>query len=609
MSATPLAAVASAAPLLSAEKSALAAHLVEGLDRQQLTWLSGYMAGAAACSLPGVEAADAVPTSGDEPILTVVFGSQTGNAKGVAEAVAGQAEQDGLAVRLLRADDYALHELKTERLLYVVISTHSSGDEVEPPDDSRGFVEHLNGRRAPKLDGLKFAVLGLGDSSYPDFCGVARQLDARLAELGGERVLECADADVDFENVAEDWQSKALARAGELQQKARQGPSSSLPSAVVTPLHPPVCWKRQHPFQAEVLANQRIVASASDKDVRHLELSLEGSGLTYQPGDALGVWPVQDAALVDAVLETLGLDGRSDVRCKNEVLSLRQWLRERRELTVLTRGFVAAQADRGGHAELEALLRDRKALASLLAGTQLLDLLWRWPADWDADDLVATLRPLAPRKYSIASSQAQVGEEVHLVVDRLQFEVDGEARWGVASRFLCELEEGATLPVFVEANDRFRLPADPARDVIMIGPGTGVAPFRAFVQERASLGGDGRNWMVFGNPHRRTDFLYQLEWQQALKRGHLDRLDVAFSRDQAEKVYVQHRIAEQGVELWRWLEGGAHLYLCGDADRMAPDVEQALREVAMAHGAKSSDEAVDWLSGLRREGSFARDVY
>jgi sulfite reductase (NADPH) flavoprotein alpha-component len=599
--------------LLSKDKQQLAARLVEGLEEPALNWLSGYLAGLAA-QRPAGRTGDAEPAPlkavDAQQRLTVVYGSQTGNARRAAEQLAERATAAGLEARLLRADAYPLHELKKERLLYVVVSTHSSGDVVEPPDDARSFVEYLHSRRAPRLPELAYAVLALGDTSYPDFCAIGRRIDERLAELGATRLFARGEADVDVETVAVPWTGTALEQA-----RARLKPSPAQPApagGVVTPLHPVrAAWTRQRPFQAEVLANQRIVASDSGKDVRHLELSLEGSGLAYQPGDALGVWPTQSPGLVDAVLETLGLDGDREVAFKDERLPLAQWLGQRRELTGLTRPFLAAHAERGGHAALKALLEPgaQGELAALLRGTPLLDLLRRHPAGWDAEALVAALRPLAPRMYSIASSQARVENEVHLTVDRLHYRSDGEERWGVASHHLCALDEGDTVPVFVEANDRFRLPAEPSRDVIMIGPGTGVAPFRAFVQERAATGASGRNWLFFGNPRRRTDFLYQLEWQQAVRDGALARLDVAFSRDQAHKVYVQHRLREQGRELWAWLQDGAHLYVCGDADRMAPDVHQALLDVATTHGGKSPDDAEAWLRALAAEGRYARDVY
>ncbi len=601
------------APPLSMEKTALAAQLIQGLDANALIWLSGYMAGAAAGTngmavrqLP--QPADAA----EAPRLTVLYGSQSGNARRVAERLAESATAAGLNARLIRADAYPLHELKAERLLYVVISTHSTGDEIEPPDDSRAFVEHLAGRRAPQLPGMSYAVLALGDTSYPDFCGIGRVVDERLAALGATRLFARGEADVDLDTVADPWSTTALQEARSFLGEGRDGSRQPAVNAVVTPLHPAhTAWNRQHPFAAEVLVNQRIVANDSGKDVRHVELLLEGSGITYQPGDALGVWPVQAPTLVDAVVDTLGLSADSLVTLKGETLPLSQWLGQRRELTVLTRPFIQAHAERGGHAGLQDLLVPdaREKLSHLLGRVQLLDLLREYPADWDADALVAALRPLAPRMYSIASSQRQVGDEVHLTIDRLHYTSGDEERWGVASRHLCALAEGDTVPVFVDANDRFRLPPDPARDVIMIGPGTGVAPFRAFIQERAASGASGRNWLFFGNPHRRTDFLYQLEWQQAVKRGQLHRLDVAFSRDQAHKVYVQQRIRERGRALWTWLDGGAHLYVCGDAGHMAPDVHAALIDVATEHGGKSPGDAGAWLENLMSEGRYARDVY
>jgi sulfite reductase (NADPH) flavoprotein alpha-component len=531
--------------------------------------------------------------------LSIVYGSQTGNAKRLAEELSRQAEGSGLSVRLLRADAYPLRELKDERLLYVVISTQGDGD---PPDDARGFVEHLLGKRAPALKSLKFAVLGLGDSSYPRFNATGRQIDERLAELGAQRLFDRGEADLDIETVATPWLSRAL-------DKARDELKSSAPLATVTALRPAGAspWSREKPFAAELLANQRLTGRGSRKDVRHLEVSLEGSGLSYLPGDALGVWPRNPAPLVEAVLAELSLDANAPV----EGTALGLLLTEKRELTRLARPFVQKHAERAGSEALARLLlpENSEAFANLLATHQLVDLLQAFPATWSAADLVAALRPLAPRLYSIASSQAAVGAEAHLTVDHLAWESPGGRRWGAASHLLASSEEGARLPVFIESNDRFRLPRDGSRDVIMIGPGTGVAPFRGFVQERAAAGASGRNWLLFGNPHARHDFLYQLEWQQALKSGQLARLDLAFSRDQADKVYVQHRLREHGRELYGWLEDGAHLYVCGDATRMARDVEAALLDVIATHAGKDPDASRDYLSALQQQGRYARDVY
>jgi sulfite reductase (NADPH) flavoprotein alpha-component len=584
--------------------------LFRSLDQSRLLWASGYFAGlAAACEQTSTAIATAKAPAAERQTLTVLYGSQTGNAKRWAGQLAERAGAQGLDVRLVRASDYSVKELAKEQFLYVVISTHSAGDEAQPPDDSRDFVEQLLGRRAPKVPGLSFAVLALGDTSYPDFCGVGRKIDERLEALGGTRLFALGEADVDIDTVADPWLEQALQKARERQEDAAPHPASS---GVVTPLRPnQKIWNRQRPFHAQVLASQRIVADDSIKDVRHIELSLEESGITYQPGDALGVWPTQSADLVRAVLATLSLDGDTSVTVNAESKPLSEWLTHHRELTTITRPFLAAHAERAGSAELRQLLEpdNRARLAELLASVQVLDLLRSHPAAWTAQELVENLRPLAPRMYSIASSQKAVDEEVHLTVDHVHYRAGEEDRWGVASHYLFNLEEGDTAPVFIDGNDRFRLPEDDTRDIIMIGPGTGVAPFRAFVQERAAAGATGRNWLFFGNPHRRSDFLYQIEWQKAVERGELHRLDVAFSRDQDNKIYVQHRIREQAADLWAWLQGGAHVYLCGDAEHMAPDVHAALIDVAVEQGGKSPDEAQAWISRMMTEGRYARDVY
>ncbi len=592
---------------LSEDKQQLARQLVDGLDAPSLHWLSGYLAGLAV-QRPAEhgghsEPAVALATTAQQR-LTVLYGSQTGNAKRLAEDLGRRAEASGLAVRIQRADAYVLRELKNEHLLYIVISTQGDG---EPPDDARALVDFLAGTRAPKLAQLHYAVLGLGDSSYPQFCAIGRQLDERLAELGGQRLFARGDADVDLETIASPWLDQAL-------QQAREQLRTQTPMATVTPLRPTragASWTREHPFAAPVLLNQRITGRDSDRDVRHLELSLEGSGLHYAPGDALGIWPVQSPLLVDAVLATLRLDGDTAVRQNDQELPLRRWLAERRELTRLTRPFLAAHAERADSDALRALLQPeaREALGRLFDSWQLLDLLQRHPAAWRADELVAALRPLAPRLYSIASSAAVVGEEAHLTVAHVDYQFDGQARWGTASRHLVERAEGDTVPVFIESNERFRLPADGSRDIVMIGPGTGVAPFRGFVQERVESGASGRNWLLFGNPHFHSDFLYQVEWQQALKQGQLHRLDLAFSRDQADKIYVQHRLREQGRELYAWLDGGAHLYVCGDANRMAKDVHRTLIDIVAEHGGRSTEDADAWLGELIQQGRYARDVY
>ena len=604
-----------AAPLpspLTGDQGALLSRFVEGADGGALLWASGYLAGAARALTP-TALAIAAPALAPQP-ATIIYGSQTGNARRTAEALHAQLRDAGLPARLLRADAYPLRELGTESLLYLVISTQGEGD---PPDDAIGFAEFLHGKRAPKLPQLKYAVLGLGDSSYADFCGIARKLDARLAELGAARVQALGEADLEIDTVAAPWREAALGHAREL---LKPTPAAHL--ATVTPLRPHAApaWSQDRPFPAELLASQPLSGrefkgtgfrryAAPDKDVRHIELSLGGSGLHYEPGDALGIRHRNPDALVDTVLAATRLDGDSEVEHDGESLPLSRWLAERRELTRLAKPVLAALAERANARELAQLLEPgNSGLATLLNDHQLIDALRRWPADWDAAALVAALRPQVRRLYSIASSRKRVGDEAHLTLDVLRYHAHGFDHLGAASGFLAALEDGAQLPVYIEPNERFRVPADGSRDIIMVGPGTGVAPFRGFVQERAETGASGRNWLFFGARHFNTGFLYQTEWQDALQKGELHRLELAFSRDQAERIHVQQRLREQGRDVFDWLQGGAHLYVCGAID-MGKDVHAALLEIVREHGGGDAEAAADYLSNLQREGRYSRDVY
>jgi sulfite reductase (NADPH) flavoprotein alpha-component len=507
-------------------------------------------------------------------------------------------------VRLLRADAYPLKELVDERLLTVVISSQGEGD---PPDDALAFVEFLNGRKAPKLDQLHFAVLGLGDSSYAQFNAVARRIDARLAELGGTRWAPVAEADVDIASVAEPWRRQALAVVGERQKTAKAGTQ-------VTTLRPATApalelYTRENPYTAELFVNQRITGRNSEQDVRHLEIGLD-SALAYEPGDALGVWAHNSPALVAGVLSQNGLHADQAVSLDGRELELGQWLSSERELTRMSRAFVQQHAERHGIEALHALLKPehQSELSRLLGQTQVPDFLARYPGRWPAEDLLRALRPMAPRLYSIASSRKSVGEEAHLTVAVLDYAAANGRRQGLASGCLAARAESDRLAVFIEANERFRLPKDTGRDILMIGPGTGVAPFRGFLQERTETAATGRNWLLFGARHADSQFLYQLEWQEALKSGRLHRLDLAFSRDQSERVYVQQRLRENAAEVYAWLQGGAHVYVCG-AIAMGKDVHQALLAVVQSQGGLSDEAAAEYLSALQHDGRYARDVY
>jgi sulfite reductase (NADPH) flavoprotein alpha-component len=597
-------------PPLDGAKTRLLDQLTEGLGRDALLWLTGYLAGLARRGEEPATTTLRTQAEREAPATyaaTVLYGSQTGHAEHLPTELAARLNESRVQTRLCSASAYPKRELKDERLLLVIISTHGDGD---PPDNARDLLEFLSSRRAPHLESLQYAVLALGDSSYPQFCHVGRQVDARLEVLGGRRVLPLAEADVDFETVAEPWTARIAEQgrtlAGRDTAAANAVPPEPRTASIV------VGYTRANPFSAEILVNQRITGRDSDRDVCHLELLIENSGLHYQPSDSLGVIPVQADALVNQVLDRLKLQGSEEVEFKGETLPLRRWLTERRELTILTRPFLAAHAGRCGNGPLREALdpagSDR--LRQLLTTWQLPDLLARCPAAWLATDLIAALRPLAPRLYSIASSPLPSdGNEVHLTVAHVDYNFEGANRWGVGSHYLYNLALDAHVRIFVEPNNRFRLPVDGKRDIIMIGPGTGVAPFRAFVQHRAALGAEGRNWLFFGNRHFRSEFLYQAEWQDALAKKTLHGLDVAWSRDGTQRVYVQQCMQEQAPELYAWIKGGAYVYVCGDATHMATDVHSALTRIDIEQGALSEEAAGEWLQQLAGECRYVRDVY
>ena len=610
MSATPI----SALPLgpLDPERSELLSRLVDGLEPAHLQWLSGFAAGVAherghgsrSLTVPAVAPLQA-PRPEASARLAIVYGSQTGNGKRIAERLGRAAEAAGLAVRVSAAGAYPLKDLAKERLLVVVMSTHGDGD---PPDDARSFIDFLASKRAPKLDQLSYSVLALGDSSYPKFCETGRVVDEKLAALGARRLVDRADADVDFDRIANPWLEQVVAGARESLGSTQVATVTRLRSVPAAPQ-----FTREAPFTAEILDNQRLTARDASKDVRHIELSLAGSGLAYQPGDALGVWHENPRAIVEGVLAAVHATGDEKVEADGESRSLREWLTSAREITRLTRPFLAQHAELAKDAALAAVLEpgQQEPLRRTLKDLQLVDVLQRHPAPWEPAKLVAALRPLAPRLYSIASSQDAVGDEAHLTVAVVDYELDRQRRLGAASAFLAGLSgPEARARVFIEQNERFRLPADTSRDVIMIGPGTGVAPFRGFLQHREAQGAAGRHWLFFGARYFQSEFLYQLEWQDAVKKGLLNRFDLAFSRDRSiAREYVQDRIRRQGKDLYAWLEGGAYVYVCGDAEKMAPDVNAALVDVVAQHGGIDRESAEAYVRRLADERRYLRDVY
>ena len=580
---------------------------IAGLNANQLTWMSGYMAGMAALQDPALAAPQQISAvAAAEPVgnLTIIYGSQTGNAKGIAVAYQAKASAAGIPAKVVSMADYKPRQIKNETHIAIVVSTHGEG---EAPDDAVELHEFLGSKKAPKLPNLKYAVLGLGDTSYEFFCQTAKDFDTRLATLGATAVVERVDCDVDYDSAAAKWQDDILAKIkDDLTAKTTQVPVA----AAANTANVASIYSKKNPFSGTLLASQKITGRDSVKDIRHIEISLEDSGIQYQAGDALGVYFLNDADMVTRVIAAYGLDADASVTIGEHTLSLGHALTEKCELTLSYPTFVKALADTTNDPGLVALLADKTALREYLVPRQIVDIAIDYPVAITAQQLVDACRPLTARLYSIASSQSEVEDEVHLTVALVEYDAHGFTHQGGASGFLStRLEEGAAVKVYVESNDNFRLPADPNTPVIMVGPGTGIAPFRAFMQERDAQDAQGNNWLFFGNPNFTQDFLYQTEWQGYVKSGLLSKVSLAFSRDQAEKVYVQHRLVEQGAEVYKWLEQGAHFYVCGDANHMAKDVEQALLDIYQTHGKQTADEAKKSLLALRKAKRYQKDVY
>lgn len=578
------------------------------LDQQQLWWASGYLAGLAAAA-SGAAAAPQAPAAGAavRPTWTVFYASETGNSRGIAGELAAAIQGLGFESRTVDLAEFKPAQLKKETRALFVVATHGLGD---PPDGTEPFFEFLEGERAPRLESLEYSVLALGDSSYEDFCETGRQLDARLEALGAKRLEPRVECDVDFEEASGAWQASVLQRVKDDGDAGADARAAAAQPHLVTVA--PASYSRRNPFPAEVLANQPITGIGSSKTVHHVVLSLEDSGLTYEPGDSLGVWPTNPPALVSQFLELLSLDADARVALGDDTLTLGEALAHRLELTQLGRTFLSGYAERFAVEPLQALLAPaaRVELNAYLADRQIIDVLADHPVGLGAQDLVDVLKRLTPRLYSIASSLAANPDEVHVTIGVVRYDAFGRPHFGSASNFLADFPAtpGATVPVFIAENVRFRLPADDA-PLVMIGAGTGVAPYRAFLEERDARGAAGENWLFFGDRNFDSDFLYQLEWARMRKQGLLTRHDVAFSRDQAEKVYVQSRIRERGTELFSWLERGAHVYVCGDAKHMAPDVHEALLDVIEAGLGADRAAAEAYLESLKQQQRYQRDVY
>ncbi|MSO99748.1 MAG: sulfite reductase subunit alpha [Acetobacteraceae bacterium] len=544
---------------------------------EQRAWLSGFLAGVQTANGPQ-QAVPAAPPKARVP-LTILFGTESGNAEALAQRARRAAGKLGFAVKMVDMAETTPAKMAEIPNLLLIASTWGEGD---PPQRAVDFYEALLDDNAPRFEKTRFAVLALGDRAYAQYCEIGRRMDERLAALGATRIVDRIECDLDFEAPAGSWIDTTLDRIGKESIETVMAAEDTSVIHVDFARGGGEAWTRAQPFAAEITEHVRLTGSRSLSDTRHIELSLEGSGLLYEPGDALGIVARNDPALVDAVLKAAGLNGET---------ALRDALRDRFDITTLTAKQITDHA---------ALTGTTAPGAGWAMGRQVIDLLEAAPHKFSPQQLTTLLRPLPPRYYSIASSRKSAGEEAHLLVAAVRYETHGRQRMGVASIDMNERRKtGDRLEVFLRPNPHFRLPADPSRPVVMIGPGTGVAPFRGFMQEREATGAKGKNWLVFGHRNFMHDFLYQLEWQDWIKEGLLTRLDVAFSRDQPEKRYVQHALWDAREELLGWVKDGAAIYVCGDMAAMAKDVNDMLVRIL----------SKEQLDQLRRDGRYLRDVY
>ncbi|MBG2876975.1 NADPH-dependent assimilatory sulfite reductase flavoprotein subunit [Proteus alimentorum] len=576
------------------------------LSTAQIAWLSGYLWGQLN---PSVVSTSATVTSVQVPeqeTITLISASQTGNARHLAEQLRDKLVENKLNVGLYSASEYKFKQIHKATTLIIIASTQGEG---EPPEEAIAFYKYLNSKKAAEMKETAYAVFSLGDASYEHFCKAGKDFDERIAQLGATRLLPRVDADVEYQAVADKWikqltdilKNRIPEQSTQVLQQTQSGTTDTIETSI---------YHRDAPFTATLLTNQKITGRNSDRDIRHLEISLEGSDLQYQPGDALGVWFNNSPEKVDELIALLWLKGDESVTLKSQTFTLKEALLHHCELTQNSAPIVKAYAQLTRHEELLSLVADKTQLQQYAEKHPINEMVRQYCAQPNAQDFVDILRPLTPRLYSIASSQQEVEDEVHLTLGVVRYDVNSRAYTGGASGFLADsLKEGDSVNVFIEKNVHFRLPEDDSAPVIMIGPGTGIAPFRGFMQQRENDAATGKNWLFFGNPHFVEDFLYQVEWQRYVKSGLLTYIDLAWSRDQAHKVYVQDKLRERGNEVWQWLQQGAYLYVCGDASRMAKDVEQALLDIVMEYGNKNIEEADEYLSELRLARRYQRDVY
>jgi sulfite reductase (NADPH) flavoprotein alpha-component len=587
------------APLTSDQVQVLNGFL-PSLQPDQLLWMEGFIS--------GLRAGKANPvTTAKTAELTVLFGTESGNAESLADQTVKAAAKAGFKAKAVSMGDIKPAKLKGVKNLLIIVSTWGEGD---PPENAIDFHKDFMSDQSLRLEGTRYSVLSLGDTSYEHFCKIGIDFDARLEALGAQRIFERKDCDVDFDEDYAIWQKSVLAAFSELTSVST---SSAAETLLVTPAATTVSYSRKNPFPSNLETRVLLNGKGSSKETIHLEFDLEGSGLTYEAGDALAVIPANALDVVESILETTKLDGTTTVTLKEGDCTLHDALTHKLEITTITLPVLKRYNEFAQNADLDALIHpdNKPRFNDYINGRELIDILTDFPAkELTANGLAGALRKLPPRLYSIASSPKAHPGEVHLTVGVVRYHTNGRQRKGVCSSYLADrIQESETAKVFVSPNKHFKIPNDPDAPLIMVGPGTGIAPFRAFIEERQAIGAKGKNWLFFGDQHYLTDFLYQTEWQDYLSDGILTKLDVAFSRDQANKVYVQDRMRENAKELYNWLQEGATFCVCGEASRMAHDVDKALHDIVAQEGKISEDAATEYVKKLKADKRYLLDVY
>jgi len=586
--------------MLAEHKLKVLQDLVRSSTKEELVWINGFLAGVlmnchdqpsltsaaapVAATVPAT--APTVAPANDKPAvskITIAYGTETGNSKKLATDLATKAKKSGINAKVVSLDQYRLTDLSKEEYFFTIISTQGEG---EPPATAKKFYDHIH-QNGFKLNQLKFGVLALGDTSYPLFCKAGEDVDQQLQKLGGQRIVSLQKCDTDYQGDAEGWFSQVL---HSLTTTTSSNGTASV-GAVVVAKKP----AGKKVYTGNILTNINLNDRGSNKQTHHIEIAADE--LEYQPGDSIGIIPENAPAIVDAIIALTKIDGKKTVSFKNESHTVIELLKKKLNIAYLPERVVKQYA---------AIVKQDIPETKI----SLLDLLKIYPVNNAAqfEEVIGILEPITPRLYSISSSPQAHDGEVHITVARDNFKLNGEAKNGLCSNFLADLPVDTALEFYVHKNNQFRLPA-PEKDVIMIGPGTGIAPFRSFLAERDAAAATGRNWLFFGDQHFTTDFLYQTEIQNWVQTGVLTKVNVAFSRDQASKIYVQHKMLENSAAFYEWLQNGAYVYICGAKDPMSTDVEYTILQIIERFGNKTSAQAVEYLNNLKEEGRFLKDVY